>query len=261
MFTSNPFAELSASIAPAVMQTFVIVMIVLVAAGTLFEVVHKGSAKYFFDNWRKSKSKGSRQIGGGELVSIAIKTGLVDFLASGEFCNARRRVAHLLTMYGFVIYVVTTAVMVFGFPTPATPTPAILPQLWWLGSLMVCLGGYWFWFFIRVDVLAEGHSPFRVVRADLFILSLLASVTLGLVWAFLQAGTRPGAGLFFGLYVLATTVLFASVPWSKFAHMFFKPAAAFEKRVSYANGTRSNLPGPADKPEQFGSAREQPRHY
>jgi hypothetical protein len=67
--------------------------------------------------------------------------------------------------------------------------------------------------------------------------------------------------VFFGLYVIATTVLFGTVPWSKFAHMFFKPAAAFEKRVSYANGTRSGLPGPADKPETFGSAREQPRHY
>ncbi len=261
MFTSNPFAALSASIAPAVMQTYVVVMTVLVAAGTLFDVAHKGSAEYFFNNWRKSKSKGSKQIGGSELVSIAIKTGLVDFLASGEFCNARRRVAHLLTMYGFVIYVVTTAVMVFGYPTPATPTPAILPQLWWLGGLMVCLGGYWFWFFIRVDVAAEGNSPFRVVRADLFILSLLASVTLGLIWAFVQARGGAGANLLFGLYIIATTVLFGSVPWSKFAHMFFKPAAAFEKRVSNANGSRSNLPGPADKPETFGSTREQPHHY
>jgi hypothetical protein len=261
MFTSNPFAELSASISPAIMQAYVVVMIVLVAAGTLFDVAHKGSARYFFDSWRRSKSKGSRQVGGGELVSIAIKTGLTDFLASGEFCNARRRVAHLLTMYGFVIYVVTTAVMVFSYPTPATPTPAILPQLWWLGGLMICLGGYWFWFFIRVDVLAEGHSPFRVVRADLFILSLLASVTLGLVWAYVQTRGGSGAGVLFGLYVIATTVLFGSVPWSKFAHMFFKPAAAFEKRVSYAIGSRSNLPAPADKPEQFGSARERPRHY
>ena len=67
--------------------------------------------------------------------------------------------------------------------------------------------------------------------------------------------------MFFGLYIIATTVLFGSVPWSKFAHMFFKPAAAFEKRVSYANGSRSNLPAPSDKPEQFGSARRQPRHY
>src|SRR2546422_5810312 len=44
----------------------------------------------------------SQQVGGAELLSIAVKTGLVDVLASGEFCNARRRVAHLLTMYGFL---------------------------------------------------------------------------------------------------------------------------------------------------------------
>jgi len=261
MFTSNPFAELSASIAPAIMQTYVVVMIVLVAAGTLFDVAHKGSAKYYFENWRKSKSKGSKQVGGGELVSIAIKTGLVDFLASGEFCNARRRVAHLLTMYGFLIHFITTAVMVFGYPTPGTPTPAILPLLWWIGGLMICLGGYWFWFFIRVDVASEGNSPLRIMRADLFILSLLASATLGLIWAFLQSKGGAGASVLFGLYIIASTVLFGSVLWSKFAHMFFKPAAAFEKRVSYANGTRSNLPAPADKPETFGIARGQPRHY
>ena len=261
MYINNPFAELSASISPAVMQAYVVIMIVLVVAGTLIEVVHKGSAKYFFQNWRKSKSKGAKQVGGGELVSIAIKTGLVDILASGEFCNARRRLSHLLTMYGFVIYIVTTAVMIFGYPTPAMPAPALLPQLWWLGGLMVCLGGYWFWFFIRVDVLAEGNSPFRVVRADLFILSLLASVTLGLIWAFVQAKGAAGANVLFGLYIIATTVLFGSVLWSKFAHMFFKPAAAFERRVSHALGSRSNLPAPADKPEQFGIARGQPRHY
>jgi hypothetical protein len=260
MFTVNPFAELSASIAPAVMQGYVVVMIVLVAAGTLFDVIHKGSAQYFFDNWRKGKGKGT-PVGGGELLSIAIKTGVVDVLASGEFCNPRRRIAHLLTMYGLVIHVVTTAVMIFSYPTPAAPAPAILPQLWWLGGLMVCAGGYWFWFFIRADVAAEGQSPLRVMRADLFILSLLASVTLGLVWAYMQAKGSAGAMVVFGLYILATTVLFGSVPWSKFAHMFFKPAAAFEKRVSKANGTRSNLPAPVDKPEQFGSARTQPRHY
>ena len=259
MFTSNPFAGLA--ITPAVMQAYVVIMIALVAAGTLFDIVHKGSARYFFDSWRKSKSKGSKQVDGGELVSLAIQTGLVDVLASGEFCNPRRRVAHLLTMYGFVMYVVTTAVMVFAYPTPATPTPAILPLAWWIGGLMVCLGGYWFWFFIRADVVAEGGSPFRVMRADLFILSLLASVTLGLVWAFLQTRGGSGANVFFALYIIATTVLFGSVPWSKFAHMFFKPAAAFEKRLSYANESRSNLPAPADKPALFGSAREQPRHY
>jgi len=260
MFTNNPFAAMGDLLPPLVMQVYIVLMIVLVAAGTLFDMIHKGSAKYFFDNWRRSRNK-AQQVDGGELVSIAIQTAVVDVLASGEFCNARRRVAHLLTMYGFLIYVITTAVMVFGYATPAAPTPALLPQLWWIGGLMICLGGYWFWFFIRVDVAAEGNPPFRVMRADLFILALLASVTLGLIWAFLQTSASSGANVFFGLYVIATTVLFASVPWSKFAHMFFKPAAAFEKRLSNANGTRANLPGPADKPEQFGSARTAPRHY
>ena len=67
--------------------------------------------------------------------------------------------------------------------------------------------------------------------------------------------------VFFILYIVATAALFGSVPWSKLAHMFFKPAAAFEKRVSEANGSRSKLPPPADKPEVFGSARRLPQNY
>lgn len=262
MFTNNPFAELSAFMPPSVMQTYVIVMIFLVVAGTLFDVLHKKSAKYFFDNWRSAKNKGSRQVSGGEMVSLAIQTACVEVATSAEFCNVRRRIAHLLTMYGFLAYAITTVIMAFGYPTPATPAPSILPVLWHIGILMICFGGYWFWFFIRVDVAAEGNSPFRIVHADLFILSLLASVTLGLVWSLLQAvGASWWTNLFFGLYVIATTVLFGSIPWSKFAHMFYKPAAAFQKRVAEADGSRSNLPPPADKPETFGSARRLPQNY
>ncbi len=261
MLTSNPFAELSALIPPTVMQVYVVIMIILVAGGTLFDILHKKSAKYFFNNWRKAKNSGARQVGGGEAVSLAVQTMVVEGLMSGEFCNARRRIAHLLTMYGFLAYVITTAVMVFWYATPEAPGPAILPLLWWIGGLLICIGGYWFWFFIRVDVVAEGNSPFRVVRADLFILSLLASATLGLIWAYVQAKDSVWTNWWFGLYVIATTVLFGSIPWSKFSHMFFKPAAALQKRMAEADGSRSNLPAPADKPEVFGSARRAPRHY
>jgi len=261
MLFSNPFAELSASIAPIIMQTYVAIMIVLVAGGTLYDLAHKKSATYFFRSWRRANSKRTQNVSGGQMVSLAIQTAVVDGLTSGEFCNVQRRIAHLLTMYGFVAYVVTAAIMVFFYPTPATPTPALLPQLWSLGALMVCIGGYWFWFFIRVDVVAEGNSPSRLVRADLFILSLLASATLALIWAYLQATGSAWTSAFLGLYVMATTLLFASVPWSKFSHMFFKPAAAFQKRVAEANGSRRNLPSPADKPATFGSARRRPRHY
>ncbi len=280
MFSSNPFAELSASVPPVAMQTYVVVMALLVAGGTLIDIIHKRSATYFFNNWRNSRNKAKQRVGGGAMIAIAVQTAVVDVMTSGEFCNARRRIAHLLTMYGFVIYVVTTAIMVFAYPTPATPTPTALATLWYVGALMVCLGGYWFWFFIRVDVAAEGNSPFRFVRADLFIVTLVLTATFGLIWAWLQtAGDTAWATVFLALYLIDTTMLFASIPWSKFSHMFFKPAAALEKRASKANGSAQNLPTlTRDDLEQqkrysmellrnapmqmgLGIKREAPRHY
>ena len=221
MFTSNPFAELSASVSPAIIQAYVILMALLVVGGTLFDIIHKRSARYFFDNWRASKGRAKKQLAGGDMMSIAVQTAIHDVLASGEFCNATRRIAHLLGMYGFLIYVITTAIMVFAYPTPAMPAPALLAALWYIGALMVCLGGYWFWFFIRADVVAEGHSPFRFMRADLFIVSLVLSTTFGLIWAWMQSAGNPWATVFLGLYLVATAVLFGSIPWSKFSHMFF----------------------------------------
>ena len=247
MFNTNPFAELSAMIDPSIMQVYVIIMALLVAGGTLFDVVHKRSAKYFFNNWQKSKANAKRQVSGSERASVAVKTAL-DGLTSAELgdCSTRRQLAHLLTMYGFIAYTATTAMMVFGYQ--ASATPAIVANLWYLGAFMVCLGGYWFWFFIRVDVSAEGHSPFRLVRADLFVVSLTLSTTFALVWAYTQVnGSSTWAMLSLIVYIFTTTVLFGSVPWSKFSHMFFKPAAALEKKMSEANGSRNNLPETVDR--------------
>jgi hypothetical protein len=273
MLTINPFANLPSGWPASAMQVYIVLMVLAVVIGTLLDMAHKGSATFFFAKSRKSRDVGKPVNG----AAIAVKTVVVDVLASGEFCNPRRRVAHLLTMYGFILYVVTTAILVFAVDSAAMP--ALVPQLWWLGAAMVLLGGYWFWFFIRVDVAAEGQSPLRVMRADLFILSLLASVTFGVIWAALQASGSAVSALFFGLYIAATTVLFGGVYWSKFAHMFFKPAAAFEKRVSEASGTNANLPlQTRDDPAQrerhsmellrdapmdmgLGIKREAPRHY
>ncbi|MGQ0741078.1 MAG: adenylyl-sulfate reductase [Alphaproteobacteria bacterium] len=260
MFSDNPFSQLSELVSPVIMQAYVVIMIILVLAGTLYDMYHKRSASYFFKTWRDASRRGKREVSAGKFASLAIQT-IAEGLVSGEFCNARRRIAHLLTMYGFLLYVTATVVMVFWYPTPADVTPAIVPQLWYIGALMVCAGGYWFWFFIRVDVAAEGFSPLRIVRADLFILSLLASATLALAWAYLQTAGNAWTNVFLGLYLFATTVLFGSVPWSKFSHMFYKPAAALQRRLEEASGSRQNLPLPAEKPEVFGSARRAPRQY
>ncbi len=260
MFTDDPFFGLAATVPPAVMQAFVLVMVALVVFGTLYDVLHKGSARYFFANWRMAGRRGRRPIGAGETAAVAVKTA-VEGLTSGEFCNPRRRLAHLVTMYGFLLYVVTTIVLVFGYPAPDAPAPEIVARLWHLGAMLIVVGNLWFWFFIRVDVVAEGKSPFRIVRADLFVLSLLANGALALLWSWLQTSDSGWSEFALGLYLFSTVVLFGSIPWSKFSHMFFKPAAALQKHLEDANGYRSNLPLPADRPATLGSARTPPQHY
>ena len=129
---------------------------------------------------------------------------------------------------------------------------------------MTCLGGYWFWFFLRVDVSSEAHPWYRIVQADLFVLSLVITSTFALLWSFFQSSELVLLGnLFFVLFCLANIILFGGVYWSKFAHMFYKPGAAIQKNLAEADGSRDNLPPPADAPEQFGLGikREEPKHY
>ena len=263
MITTNPFSELSEFMPSIVMQAFVVVMIVLVVAGTLFDIIHKKNVKYFFDNAKKSKKSATSTVGSGKKVSIVLKTVASDVLTTSELAG-KRRIAHLLGMYGTIIFWVTSAIMIFNYSTPESVTPSILPLLWHLGAIMTCLGGYWFWFFLRVDVEAEGNPWYRVIKADLFVLSLVVTATFGLVWSYLQAADISGWDtLFLFLFGLSNIVLFGGVYWSKFAHMFYKPGAAIQKHLSEADGSRDNLPAPANKPKQFGLGikRERPRHY
>lgn len=247
MFMTNPFIELSSFISPAIMQGYIILMVILVAGGTILDMMHKKSAQYFFENAEKAKKSAKRTVGAGEKVGLAIQTVASEVLTSSEFCNIKRRLSHLLTMYGFIIFVVTTVMMIFG------STQAILPQLWHIGAIMLCAGGYWFWFFIRVDVAAEGTKWYHLVRADIFIVSLITTATFALIWSYLQTKGTTGAvgdmgltSLFFALFIVSSTTLFSTVLFSKFAHMFFKPAAAFQKKVTVADGSRENLPSDFD---------------
>ncbi len=102
------------------------------------------------------------------------------------------------------------------------------------------------------------------MRADLFVLALLATTTFALAWSYL-AMQGNGALDHVGFSAIRDFQhdLFGTVLWSKFAHMFFKPAAAYQRRMQDADGSRANLPAPADKPAQFGLGikREPARHF
>ncbi|MEJ2329331.1 MAG: adenylyl-sulfate reductase [Gammaproteobacteria bacterium] len=281
MFTTNPFSTLSEMmITPEIMQGYVIVMVLLVIAGTILDMRHKKSAEYFFQNAKKAQKDAKRSLSGGEKASLAIQTVAGEVLTSSEFKSTKRRISHLFTMYGFILFVVSTAVLIFGYATQAEA--GIWPMLWHLGALALCFGGYWFWFDIRVDVASEGVKWYNFNgRGDLFILGLLFTATFALLWSFTM-----GAGvintILFALFIISSVVLFGSVYWSKFAHMFFKPAAAYQKKTIKADGSREKLPDEYDLtdpsvqkrfpdiPEYMGSnppnmglgiSREAPRHY
>lgn len=277
MITSNPFAELAAFIPPAIMQTYVVLMVILVAGGVILDMLHKKNAKYFFENAKKAQQSAKRSVGSGEKIGLMVKTVGKEVLTAGEFANSQRRYSHLLMMYGFIVFVVVSAILIFGRTAPGAEAAPFLSLLWHLGALSVAAGGYWFWFAIRVDVSSEGYPWYRVSRGDIFILSLLATATFALLWSFTQ-GTAIG-WIFFALFIAGSTTLFGTVYWSKFAHMFFKPAAAYQKRVTRADGSAENLPTISrDEPEQqqrhsmellrnapmdmgLGIKREAPNHY
>ncbi|HEY0663361.1 MAG TPA: adenylyl-sulfate reductase [Thiobacillaceae bacterium] len=253
MFTTNPFAPLTAFVSPGVMQGYIVLMVLAVIAGTLFDLLHDRKLSFFLQERRRAKAAARRPLGAADKAAIAARTLVRDIATFGEFCNRQRRISHVLMFYGFVVYLVTTVVMVFVYPADPHP-PAVLPILWNLGAVMTLVGGYWFFFFLRVNVVHDGHPPWRLVRADLFIVTLLGSLTFALLLQWVAASPTATA-IVAVLYVFFTTLLFVSVPWSKFAHMFYKPAVAFQKRLEEADGS-SDLPVPAER----GGARCPPSH-
>ncbi len=239
MFTQNPFAELSATISPEIMQGYVIAMVLAVIIGTVLDMMHKKSAKYFFENAQKASKSAKRTLSGGEKAGLAVQTVASEVLTSSEFANPKRRLSHLMSMYGFILFVVSTVALIFAHPTSADA--GIWPMLWHIGAISLAVGGYWFWFFIRVDVACEGVKWYNFNgRGDLFIVGLLSTATFALIWS----GTMNM--LAFVLFIASSTVLFGSVFWSKFAHMFFKPAAAYQKKCVKADGSNENLPAEYD---------------
>ena len=263
MLTNNPFAELALSLPAAAMQYFVILMILLVIISTGLDMLHKKNVVYFFRNAKKAKKSAKTELSAGKKTAVILKTVAHDIATTSELGMGKRRLAHVLGMYGTIIFWITSVLLIFNY-TDGSVAPSYLTSSWHAGAIMTCIGGYWFWFFLRVDVSAEAHPWYRIITADLFVLALLACATFGLAWSYTQFNDMMGLSyLFLILYIVANLVLFGGVYWSKFAHMFYKPGAAIQKNLAEADGSRDNLPPEADGPEQFGLGikREEPKHY
>ena len=91
MITINPFSELSEFIPSIAMQAYVIAMVILVAGGTMLDMAHKQSAKYFFRNSEKAKKLATNPVSAGEKASIALRTVAEDVLTSAEFLQHKEK--------------------------------------------------------------------------------------------------------------------------------------------------------------------------
>ena len=176
MLSVNPFAILAETVSPIFMQSFVVLMIVLIVVGTLVDIIHKKNVKYFFENAKKAKLSATKTLSTGERISVISKTIVSDIATTSELGAGKRRAAHLLGMYGTILFWAGSAIMIFCYSNPSSDTPSLWPIIWHVGAIMTVIGGGWFWFFLRVDVYSEAQPWYRTVSYTHLTLPTIYSV-------------------------------------------------------------------------------------
>ena len=104
MLNVNPFSALAETVSPLAMQGFIIAMISLIALGTIIQMINHKNLRYFLNNSKKAKLQATREIGAGERMSILAKTTVVDIGTTSELGFGKRRLSHVLGMYGTIIF-------------------------------------------------------------------------------------------------------------------------------------------------------------
>ena len=125
MIYNNPFSILSETIPAIATQSFLIAMVALVVVGTLVDIIHKKNVKYFFQNAKKAKKSATRELGNVERFSVVAKTVVYDIATTSELGAGKRRVAHLLGMYGTILFWIASAVMIFCYSSSSSNTPLV----------------------------------------------------------------------------------------------------------------------------------------
>ena len=149
MINTNPFSVLAETISPMAMQGFIIAMVILIAAGTIIQMISHKNLTYFFNNAKKAKLNAKKELGVGEKVSIVAKTTVYDIGTTSELGFGKRRLAHVLGMYGTILVWVSSVVLIFSYTGINSASSNIWAMLWHGGAILTCIGGYWFWFFFE----------------------------------------------------------------------------------------------------------------
>ena len=76
----------------------------------------------------------------GEKITVISKTIVSDIATTSELGAGKRRAAHLLGMYGTILFWVGSVIMIFCYASPSSYTPLVWPIIWHGGAIMTVLG-------------------------------------------------------------------------------------------------------------------------
>ena len=142
MMSSNPYSILAETVPSVLIQGFVLLMLALIFFGTVIQMIHHKNITYFFNNAKKAKLSAERELGTGEKATIIAKTVVHDIATTAELGAGKRRIAHVLGMWGTILFWVASVVMIFKYSSVNAVTPNIWPMMWHVGAIMTCVGGY-----------------------------------------------------------------------------------------------------------------------
>ena len=140
ILSNNPFSILAETVSTLAMQYFIIAMVLLIAVGTIIQMIHHKNLTYFFNNAKKAKLSATKELGVGEKASIIAKTTVVDIGTTSELGFGKRRLAHVLGMYGTILFWLSSAVLVFCYTGADKSNSQTWSMLWHVGAMLTCLG-------------------------------------------------------------------------------------------------------------------------
>ena len=139
MMTVNPYTTLAESVPSVVIQGFVLIMLALIFFGTVIQMIHHKNITYFFNNAKKAKLSAERELGTGHKAAIIAKTVVHDIATTAELGIGKRRVAHVLGMWGTILFWVASVVMIFCYSSADAITPEIVNFMATNGRGLICL--------------------------------------------------------------------------------------------------------------------------
>jgi hypothetical protein len=234
-------------------RLYVLILVLGAVLGILYDAVGRGKLKAY-----RHEREWKRSFGGtaGEThashASVITRVLIRNILFSGEIASCReanidrpRRAAHLLLFWGFIISALSMLLKAFVYPTlNASPLTNPLEISTNTGNAMLLLGGL-LMLFMRVNVRSEKDSMFRLIRADMFLFSVILAIIFQFILEFVDlSGSLLATEIVLILYLPVTAFPFLSMAWSKFPHIVYKPIYAMHREIDAADGY-SHLPNPS----------------